>query len=298
MKNLKVSIGITAYNEQNNIRFVLQDVLKQYRKGWNLEEILILNDGSTDLTSYEVKKVRSKLIKPFEFKLREGKSYRLSQMFKQFKGDILIMFDGDIRLANKNVITNLIDGFDNQKVMLIGGNSTPYPAKNFFQRSVATTFSVFYKSRISIKSGNNVFGCTGSILAIRKKLAQMIKLPAVINEDVFIYMSCLKMGYEFRYQDNAKVFYKLPSNLKDYLRQLFRSTPQAVEIELEKYFGRLVSDEFSRPSNFYIRSIYSEFLRNPFELMFAVSVNLVCKLFYPFVSRNYKLSWFTATSTH
>lgn len=125
-----------------------------------------------------------------------------------------------------------------------------------------------------------------------------ITLPEIINEDAYIYLYCMSTGYAFAYQDNAKVLYMLPTNLRDYLRQAFRSHPEAVEIELKKYFGELVDKEFHRPLKFYVKSVLITFLKHPVEVISMVVIHMLCKPFYSIISSRYKLSWFTATSTH
>ena len=192
----------------------------------------------------------------------------------------------------------MVESFTDKRVMLVGGNSTPFHPITFFQKSVYSTFLVFYRSRKFIKGGNNIFGCTGSILGIRKELAKKIDLPNVINEDAYIYLYCISNKYKFSYQDKAVVFYKLPTILRDYLRQAFRSHPEAVTIELKKYFGALVDKEFHRPFKFYFASIFMTFMENPLEVLYISAVNLLCKPFYKTISGRYKLSWFTASSTH
>lgn len=297
--NIKVSVGIPAYNESNNIKNVLKDILSQRRDGWRLAEVLVFDDGSTDGTVMKMGEIKDKLIKIHPGKKRCGKTYRLNQMFSEFGGNILVMFDGDIRIVGKSVITKIVKAFESDdQVMLVGGNSKPMDPLSFFQRSVYSTFSVFNKSRKAVRGGNNIFGCTGSILAIKKELAKSFKIPKVFNEDAYIYFYCLQMGYKFLYEDNAQILYKLPTNLSDYLRQLFRSNPAAVDFELKKYFGNLVEEEFKRPLGFYIKSVIKTFVEQPAEVLFIVAVNIISKPFYPVISRNYKLSWFTASSTH
>lgn len=295
---VKVSVGLSVFNEANNIAGVLHGILNQKQEGWELAEICVYNDGSTDDTVREARRVKSPLIKVIDDGKRKGKTHRLSQMFKEFNGDILTMFDGDISFVGRDVITHLVDSFNAPKVMLVGGNSTPFPPKSFFQKCVQTTFDVFYRSRKYIKGGNNIFGCTGSILAIRKHLARQIKLPEIINEDAYVYLYCISNGFKFAYQDKAIVLYKLPTNVRDYLRQAFRSHPEAVEIELRKYFGDLVDREFARPFKFYLKSIVITFLLNPLEVISMVVIHILCKPFYSIISSRYKLSWFTASSTH
>ena len=105
------------------------------------------------------------------------------------------------------------------------------------------------------------------------------------------------MGYKFSYTKNAKVYYKLPSHLKDYLKQCFRSNPQAVVINMEKLFGELVSKEYERPKMFYFMSIAKQLLKHPLETLYIIFVNAVLLPLYPLVVRRYKMEWFTAFST-
>ena len=295
---VKVSVGLSVFNESKKIISVLKGILSQLQKGWSLEEILVYDDCSTDDTYKKIKNFKNEYIKVNTDTERMGKTYQLSRMFRDFSGNILIMFDGDIELVGKNVISEMVSSFKDDKVMLVSGNSKPVPPKNFFQRSVYTTYLVFDKSRKQIKDGNNVFGVAGCILAIRKSLARQINLPGIINEDVYIYLSCISDGWKFKYNDKAEVLYTLPDNLSDYLRQAFRSHPQAVHLDLTKHFGDRINEEFKRPTKFYLKSILEIFLRYPLEVISIIIVNILCRPFYGFVVKRYKLSWFTAKSTH
>lgn len=294
-----ISIGICAYNEEKKIRSVLEDIIRQNQDSWELLEIFVYSDGSTDNTINEVRKVADSRIVLIDDKKRIGKTKRLKQMFKRFSGDILVMFDADIEFAGEHVITSLLQPFlENNEVMLVGGNSRPKPPRKFFERAVYTTFSVFDESRRLVRKGNNIFCCTGSILAIRKTLAQQIVLPDIVNEDAYLYLFCISRQYQFRYAQDAVVYYQLPGNLKDYMRQIMRSEPLSVSSELGRYFGVLAKDECSRPWKFYLASILRVFLDRPMEVVAIVAVNIICRPFMPFVIKNYRLEWFTAKSTH
>ncbi|OGM19109.1 hypothetical protein A2686_00935 [Candidatus Woesebacteria bacterium RIFCSPHIGHO2_01_FULL_38_10] len=297
-KIIKLSIGIPAYNEGNNIQNILLDVISQERRGWKLEEILVYCDGSTDNTVKRAKMIKNKLIKTRVGRRRMGKTFRLKQIFREMKGDILLLFDADIRLANSQVITNLVFPMSsNSKISLVGGNSMPYPPRSLFEKAVYSTFEVFYESRKVYKNGNNVFGCTGSCMALKRDFAKSISFPKIINEDAYIYFQCKKLSLGFRYCDDAIVYYKLPKSVKDYLRQVLRSEPKVVSMELKKYFGNLVEEELKRPKISYLRSILKEFTRNPLGVSYVSLLNVFCKPFFSVVLRNYKLAWFTADST-
>jgi cellulose synthase/poly-beta-1,6-N-acetylglucosamine synthase-like glycosyltransferase len=295
----KVSVGIAALNEEKSIGVVLDSVIFQKRSGWVLDEVLVYSDGSTDGTVSEVNKRGGRFVKVWDCKERKGKPFRCNQILKDFKGDVLIIFDADIKIVGKNVITSIVDEFrKDSEVMLVGGNSRVYPPKNFFERAIQTSYYVYFKSREELKGGNNAFGCTGACIALRKVFAKEIKIPEwVISEDVFLYFSCLKAGYKFKYVPRAKVLYKTAGNLKDFIKQMFRSSPEAVNLQYKKYFGDLVDKEYSRPKLFYLKAISEAFIKNPLGTIYMIVLKLLAKPFYFYFSKKYKLSWYTADST-
>ncbi|OGK17626.1 hypothetical protein A2774_03220 [Candidatus Roizmanbacteria bacterium RIFCSPHIGHO2_01_FULL_39_12c] len=297
-KSISVSIGIPAYNEGHNIRHVLLDVLSQKTTGWKLTEILVHCDGCTDDTVEKAKSVKSKLIKVIVSHSRMGKTFRLQQMFSRFNSDVLVIVDADVKLADDHVITHLVETLSrDEKIMLVSGNVRPFPPTTFFQKAVYTTFNVFDKTRNAIKNGNNIFTC-GALLALRKDFARNIKFPRIFNEDAFIYLTCKSSGYKFQHSSRAVIFYKLPLTLKDYLRQLFRSDTKAVGVELDKYFPGLVQKELRRPLPVYLKALLETFVTNPVGTATMFFVRTVCYPLFPIITSKYKLSWFTASSTH
>lgn len=294
----RISIGIPAHNEERNIQRVLKGILSQKQNGWELVEIIVLCDGCTDKTEDKARAIKNKKITILNDGERWGKTQRLNQLFSLAKGDIIIMFDGDIKFANNAVVSNLIKPFAEKNTMLVGGNSMPFTPKTFVEKAVYTTFSVFYESRLQIKGGHNVFGATGSILAIRKSLAKKITLPKIVSEDAYLYMYCISKGFNFTYVDEAVIYYTLPSNFSDYVKQLLRSNPESVTVELEPFFGQLVYQEFERPKSFYAMQVFKAFLKNPLGVISIITINLLARPFHSVVMKNYNLEWFTAKSTH
>ncbi len=294
----RITIGIAAHNEANGIGRVLRGILDQQVNGWTLDRIHVYCDGCTDKTASIARSIRSSNIVVHDDGQQLGKTARLQQMFASLKTEYLIMFDGDISFASNKVITQLLEPFlKNSRVMLVGGNSTPEAPKSFFQKAVYSTFRVFYHSRILLGGGHNIFGATGSILAIRKQFSDTVTFPRIVNEDAYLYLDCLAKGFVFRYVDNAMIHYTLPNTVTDYIKQVFRSEPVSLEAELTPYFGEAVKNQTSRPFVFYLKSILQEFFVNPIGVVFMTILNILARPLAPFVIRNYKLSWFTATST-
>jgi len=297
-KPLKVSVGTSALNEEKNIKRVLSSIIKQKRNKWELVEVLVYCDGCSDNTYKLAKNIKSKYLKVVNYKYREGKNARVDEMLRKFTGDVLVLVDADIIFDSNKVFTNMVRAFTKySNVGLVGANSRVLPPKNTFQKLIYPNYEVYFKSRYFGK-GNNLFGCTGACLAVSRSFAKKLdKTPEIVAQDVYFYLSSKKLEYKFIHVKNAVVYYKLASNLKDYLRQAFRNSPEAIENIYSKHFGKLVKEEYKRPVHQYIAALLSVFLRKPIATSYCVGLRLVCKPFYPLISGNYKLGWFSARST-
>lgn len=298
MKKITVSVGIPAYNEGNNILKIISDILRQDQKGWELKEIIVACDGSMDGTVTFLKSLKLPLIKIVENKVRKGKAWAINRIFKEVGGEVIVLFDADLRISGKNFINRLVFRLEkDNKVMLVAGNRRPFSPRNFIQEGIYSTFEVFDESRIKLKDGDNIFACQGGCLGLRKEFADKLTLPPIISDDAYMYLACISKGYKFAYEDRAVVNYKLANNLNDYLKQLFRSRPESVDVFLNKYFGDNVSREFHRPPGFYAISITKAFFKRPLPTLFIIMVNLLIKPFIPMMAKKYVDFWPIATST-
>lgn len=110
VEKMSVSIGIPAYNEESNIKYLLESILKQKPLSYYLKEIIVLSDGSTDKTEYIVKKMihQYPVIKLINDGKRLGHTGRLNQLYKLNTSDILIQVDADVQLAHYLSIENMI----------------------------------------------------------------------------------------------------------------------------------------------------------------------------------------------
>jgi glycosyltransferase involved in cell wall biosynthesis len=98
---MKVSLIIPAYNEEKTIG----DVIYVAQNNPFVDEILVVNDGSTDKTPLIAKKMGVNLINLGENK---GKGYALYEGVKNSIGDIVIFLDADLIDLKTYHITELI----------------------------------------------------------------------------------------------------------------------------------------------------------------------------------------------
>jgi cellulose synthase/poly-beta-1,6-N-acetylglucosamine synthase-like glycosyltransferase len=299
MKKSLISIGILAHNEERNIEGVIKGVLAQEQTTWKLKTIYVACDGCTDNTVAIVRNIKHPSITLLLSKKRLGKAANEQKIFNTFQDDILVMFDADIQIADRQVINRLIQPLlDNEDIKETGGNARPFPPTSFFEKAVYTTFTVLDLSR-NLRGGDTIYGASGQCIAMKKELVKQIKFPKnIFAEDDFIYFTNKQNGGKFQYVPTAQVYYKLPKTLGDYFRQTLRSDTVAATKNIEMYFkNNLVRKDYYRPPTFYIRAVIQVLKTNPIGTLFMVGIRLFTRICLLYTSKHYQLNWFTAKTT-
>src|SRR3989344_9577176 len=106
-----VTVSIPAFNEEQNIIELIKSVLNQETSSFNLEEVRIYTDGSTDGTVKMVKEFSQThpKVKLIEGTTRKGKYFIVNQAFHDCKSDFLVILDADIALAGLNFLEKLVE---------------------------------------------------------------------------------------------------------------------------------------------------------------------------------------------
>lgn len=109
-KNTKISLTMIVKNEENNLAECL-DIAKEV-----VDEIIIVDTGSTDRTIEIAKKYTSKI---YEIEWSNDFSYARNEALKYASGDWIIVLDADerLKLPNKFYLKNLLESLSNN----IGG---------------------------------------------------------------------------------------------------------------------------------------------------------------------------------
>lgn len=219
-EKISVSIGIPAYNEEGNIRKLLESLAKQNISSFQLETIYVTLDDCTDNTAFEAKSVKSPKIKIIEHKKRIGQSLRQKELFELNTSDVLVLLNGDVLPSSPNFLKNLISPFITRKCTgIVGGKVTPLPSKTFVEQIINK--SVLYKQKMfeKINNGDCLFLCHGRVRAFSKELIKKIIWKPLLNEDAYSYIECKRLGFTFFFESSAEVFYRSPQTLSDHYKQ-------------------------------------------------------------------------------
>ncbi|MCB0205360.1 MAG: glycosyltransferase, partial [Anaerolineae bacterium] len=123
---LRCSVGITAYNEQDNIGPLLEAMIDQHLHDVEICEIIVVASGCTDNTvpivrAYAERDPRIKLIEQSE---RRGKTAAINLFLAAASEDILVLESGDT-LPHENTVENLVRVFEDPTIGMTGAHKIP-----------------------------------------------------------------------------------------------------------------------------------------------------------------------------
>jgi glycosyltransferase involved in cell wall biosynthesis len=274
-----VTVAVSAFNEEENIRNFLKSILMQKEDGFILKHIWVFDDGSNDKTVVKAKKFRSKKLTVFTDNKRVGKSSRLNEIYKKLDTDFLVQSDADVIFSHPFVVRDVIQPLiHNKKVYMTAGHEAPIEVKTFFEKAINTTFSAYTDLRFAIRKGNNVFSAIGEILAYKKEFVKQIHIPEkTIANDIYTYFCCITKGYEFVFVLTAVVLFRFPQNVRDHIRQNTRFV--AAPLRMEKLFSKeLVKQEYSVSPLLYLKVTLKQFFKHPVLSLYIFIINLYCKM--------------------
>jgi glycosyltransferase involved in cell wall biosynthesis len=141
---MDLSIIIPAFNEEKNIAELfkrLNAVLKTLK---NKYEIIFIDDGSTDNTYKEVKKLDKSSVIILKFRRNFGQSAAWDAGFKEAKGKLIITMDADLQNDPNDIpklINKLNEGFD-----IVSG--WRFNRKDSFGKKIFSKFSLMLRKLI------------------------------------------------------------------------------------------------------------------------------------------------------
>ena len=117
---MKLSILIPAFNEEKTISQVLKNIINLKIKNV-VKEIIVIDDGSTDNTTLEIKKtIKEKNVKFIIHQKNQGKGAAIKSGIKNSTGDYLIIQDADLEY-NPKYIAKLIKEIDKKNKTVVYG---------------------------------------------------------------------------------------------------------------------------------------------------------------------------------
>lgn len=182
---MQISIVIPVYNEKKYIGPCLDNLIKQKEKA---DEIIIVDNNSTDGTFDIVKKYPVKIIKEDQ----QGITYARNRGFNAAKGDIIARSDADT-IVPRDWIKQIKADFQNNSIDALGGTCV------FYDSPLQTTLIVdaYIDFMKIVQNGKDTLN--GFNFALTKKIWQKVKNDVCldnskVHEDIDLAIHIAKIG--------------------------------------------------------------------------------------------------------
>ncbi len=202
-------------------------------------EVICINDGSTDLTYFYMKRAKQKYgdrLRIINFKENLGKRKALYSGLKKSRGEIIVTVDTDSKIgrsAIRNIIIPLIK--DKTTGAVAGRVAVLNEKQNFLTRMLSIRYSISFNFGRAYQSVyGTVLCCPGALTAYRKKVLQLfikdwvnqkfLNKQCTYGEDRALTTKILESGFMSRFQSNALVYTKVPSKFSQMVRMYVRWT--------------------------------------------------------------------------
>lgn len=283
MKNKKitVTIGIPAYNEESNIRKLLESLLSQKQINFLLKEIIVISDGSTDTTNSIVESFENPIIKLIKGRTRVSQQIRQNQLISLFKGDLLVIIEADTLPYDDKILNTLVAPFledNNQKIDMVTGQAISLPAKTLVEKIDSHGMQIKDNIFSEWGNGDNLYSAGGHAMkTLSRNFASKLIFPTDVPEDSYTYFRLKQLGLQMIKQQNAKAYVKRASNLKDYIRRNKKFV--GGKETLKEYFPKdLVNREFAPPINLLIKHLLLAAFHSPFLTTLYLLMSLLVRL--------------------
>lgn len=163
----------------------------------------------------------------------KGKPAALNILFKEAKGNIWILSDGDVYVSN-NAIEELIKPFNDPQVGAVTGRPISLnPRDNILGYwSHLLTDEGAHRTRMQKMKNNEFIVVSGYLYAMRNVIKEIP--PVSLADDTMTSHMLNEKGYKIKYAPEAEVYVKFPTTFKDWLKQKKRSAGGHQQVP--KYF--------------------------------------------------------------
>lgn len=212
-EKLKISIGIIAYNEGENIKKLLESLLLQQTNAITIDEIIVISSCCTDKTDEIVSNFENKsngFIKLIKQKNREGKSSAINLFLNISKNKICVIGSGDI-ICFPNTIENLCLPLLDPTVGMTGCHPVPINSKNTLMGFI---INLFWKLHHEIAM---ISPKCGEMIAFRKVFNKIPKESSV--DEASIEIEIIKKKLFIKYAPEAIIKNKGPETIRDFVKQ-------------------------------------------------------------------------------
>jgi cellulose synthase/poly-beta-1,6-N-acetylglucosamine synthase-like glycosyltransferase len=216
MFKLKIAVGVCAFNEEKNIRPLLQNLTSEQELPEDCR-IIIVGSGCTDRTLEIVREysARDKRIEPIIEKTRRGKASALNKIFKSVKesAGVLVLVNADA-LPESGTILTLVHELMASNAGVVFAQPVPLDGPDGICYRIVRVIWRLHHLISVIRSPK----LSGELCAIRTSC--LLEIPeSVVTDEPYIELAIRNQDYAVHYLPSAVVHIRCPTNIVDLLKQ-------------------------------------------------------------------------------
>jgi cellulose synthase/poly-beta-1,6-N-acetylglucosamine synthase-like glycosyltransferase len=231
-----ISVIIPGHNEAHGIRRCVLSLRQQTVRDM---EIICIDDGSTDGTAAEIRRLRADGLIDVGLvcRIRSGKSSVCNLAISRARGEVVVCVDADCTF-DRDAIENIVRPLLDRRVGAVSGNIA---VRNAEASVVAGVQAVEYLIGISLGKRAldflNVVACaSGAFSAFRKSAVEGIGgMDVGPGEDLDLTLRLRQAGWRVRFAHDAWCLTDVPATLGGFIRQRLRWERDALRIRLRKH---------------------------------------------------------------
>jgi len=261
-----VTIGISAYNEQDTIGNLLQDLSAQVQNKFTIKKIFVISDGSSDNTVAVARASKVENLQVLVDHKRKGLAERLNELCQKSSTDILIILNADIRITDPLCFAKVVKPIIEKQADLTSCDQIPLAGRNWLEKTLAESMILKNNTFAKINNGNTVYTCHGTIRGMSKKLYTKLHFPHSVGEDGYSYLFAKANKFKYMYVTGTNIWYSEPNVFADYKKQVQRF--QQSQQQFAPHFGiEFIEEAYKVPAWPVFSSLLVGFLRKPLLLI-------------------------------
>lgn len=269
-----ITVGIPAYNEEYNIKNIIDQVLAQKQKGFHLEKVVVASDGGTDQTADIVREYADVGVTLIDGKENRGQNYRQNEIIRQTSSDILVLLNADILLGDNRVLLHLVEPIIRGEADLTAQWARPLEPKTFLESVLCSGFDIKYSIYTRHRDGDNIYTCVGHMRALSKKFYSEVVFPLDSGgEDQYLYLLCIARGFVYKQAREVRAFFRLPGTFSDY-KKYARRIFQTQRKHTDAFSEELTRAERRIPRTTLLLGGMYAFVKHPFRTLLYVVLHV------------------------
>lgn len=215
---ISLTILITAFREAATIGRALDAFLPQLPEASELLVICPDQETAEVISEYATRYPTVRHVSDFG----QGKPAALNLGLKEARGEILVLSDGDVVVADDALVPLLAPLTDQQVGAVTGRPISISPRSTLLGYWSHLLTDAAHQVRSLRDQAGGYLDCSGYLLAMRRSLIDEVPEDA-LAEDAVLSRLIAQQGYRIRYAPESRVYVKYPTNYGDWLRQKVRS---------------------------------------------------------------------------